>query len=233
MGFAFRSKRSIANIIFYTSFLNVFSIFSLLINPGNAWLIVLHLKLFRPQHMRLIFWSRHFPSRLRREGFMKRCCPFPTFPRRRMSLFDVGQLSEQTQRKDTVFCAISLALTGNYRHRGRNAKKSRRFACSWESELRAIVFFPHWNGSVTMVSLAFRVLHRRYANEEFRVYPGRIRQGSAVCSSECEMPRNGTVLWFICLCCLSYYISLPSIYRNFVSEFTTFTIQVITWTFEY
>ena len=35
-GFAFRSKRSIANIIFYTSFLNVFSIFSLLINPGNA-----------------------------------------------------------------------------------------------------------------------------------------------------------------------------------------------------
>lgn len=116
--------------------------FSLLINPGNAWLIVLHLKMFRPQHMRLIFWSRHFPSRLRREGFMKRCCPFPTFPRRRMSLFDVGQLSEQTQRKDTVFCAISLALTGNYRHRGRNTKKSRRFACSWESELRAIVFSP-------------------------------------------------------------------------------------------
>ena len=90
-------------------------------------------------------WS--FEAAIFRRGWgeralSKRYCPFPTFPRRRMSVFDVGQLSEQTQRKDTVFCAISLALTGNYRHRGRNTKKSRRFACSWESELRAIVFFP-------------------------------------------------------------------------------------------
>lgn len=114
--------------------------FSLLINPGNAWLIVLHLKMFRPQHMRLIFWSRHFPSRLRREGFIKTVLSISHLSSSSDEFIWCGTI--QTQRKDTVFCSISLALTGNYRHRGRNTKKSRRFACSWESELRAIVFFP-------------------------------------------------------------------------------------------